>query len=106
MEEPIVIAAIVTAAGSIAAAALGGLFYLWRRDPASARNATLERITVALNGNNSHNQKVIASITAMDQRHSEFHKRLLSALEKMEGRQIAALTDFRQEWRGWQAKAG
>jgi len=49
--DAVVIASLITLMGTLIAALIAGIFYLWRRDPSARMNGVLERVIQATQNN-------------------------------------------------------
>src|SRR3990167_3912817 len=90
MDNPVVTAALITMIATMGSAIIGGMFYLWRKDPAGARNGVMNQVSKALlelahvtERLNMAHDDYLRIIQEQDKRNREEHTAMMTAIEKL-----------------------
>ena len=88
--DPLITAGLIALIGTLAASFVGGVTYLWRRDPAGARNGVLTGVSTAMlemahvtERMNSAHAEYLLMMKEQDRRNREEHQALLRAIERL-----------------------
>lgn len=77
------IGGIATATLTMMGSALAALRYLWVRDPAAARNGTLDRLSRSLDKMTDTQSAFIKTVDEHDTRSSERHEKMMRYMERL-----------------------
>lgn len=88
MTEPLIVASLVALVATLSSAVIGGLFYLWRKDP--MRNGTIAKLTEAIlemghiseRLNQAHDD-YLHRMDEQDKRNREEHTAMMNALREL-----------------------